>query len=97
MTAVQPETDVTFYWVLSNSRRVIYTKKEKGGKKKRFSSRVRTQSVAVGRMPHGGWRAESAVSESYAVRIGFHDADRLIAVETGSAVAGRRQHRTGKL
>lgn len=53
-----------------------------------------TQSVAIGRMPHGGRCPEPVVSEPYAVRIGFHDADSLVAVESG-AVSGSRQYRAG--
>lgn len=48
-------------------------------------------------MPHGGRRAESVVPKSDTVRVGLHDADGLVAVETGAAVAGCRQHRAGKL
>lgn len=59
-----------------------------------YSELIRTQCVTVGRMPHGGRRSKSVVPEPDTVGIGFHDADGLVAVESGS-VAGRRQHRTG--
>lgn len=47
-------------------------------------------------MPYRGWRSEPVISKSYTIRIGFHDTDGLVAVESGT-VSRRRQHCTGEL
>lgn len=57
---------------------------------------VLTQCVSIGRVPHGGWRSKPVISKSDAIGIGFHNTDRLVAVEP-SPVARRRQHRAREL
>jgi len=47
-------------------------------------------------VPHGGWRSKPVISKSDAIGIGFHNTDRLVAVES-SPVARRRQHRAREL